>query len=225
MLSIETLQLSKTFNIGKTNQVEAVRNVSLKIHQGECLLLKGRSGSGKTTLLTLLSGLARPTSGEYTCLGKKVSRWSERFLTEFRRAHIGIIFQHFNLIESATAYRNIAIPLIPRPLKTTEIDKAVRQAADAVGISHRLEFKTAQLSGGEKQRVAIARALVANPDIVFADEPTSHLDAESSEAIFAVFEKLKSENKTLIITTHDPRLEQHKLIDRLIRMEDGQVRV
>lgn len=220
---IEAQHLVKVFNAGRPNQVAPVRNISLKVQKGECIILKGPSGSGKSTLLTLLGCLSRPTSGEYYCLGQKVSRWSEKFLTLFRRKHIGIVFQHFHLVSGLTTLQNISLPLLPTGLPEKETRARAEEAANAVQITHRLHFKANTLSGGEMQRVAIARALVNRPPLIFADEPTAHLDSKMSADVLAVFEKLKAGGATLVITTHDPAVEHHPMRDRVLVVQDGQL--
>jgi putative ABC transport system ATP-binding protein len=216
-------KISKVFNLGKPNEVKAVNEVSLQIAANSCVLLQGASGSGKSTLLTLLSCLARPTSGEYLCLGEKVSRWSEKFLTQFRQKNIGIVFQHFNLIQGLTVFDNIAVPLLPQQYSRKNITNAVEMAAENAQITHRLQFKVDSLSGGEMQRVAIARALVANPQIIFADEPTAHLDSNIAAEMLDIFVRLKARGKTLVITSHDILVQKHPIFDTVIEMQDGKI--
>ncbi|MCU0444421.1 MAG: ABC transporter ATP-binding protein [Microscillaceae bacterium] len=222
-LIIETKDLVKKFYAGKPNEIVAVNQINLQIKDNSCTVLQGASGSGKTTLLTVLSGLAKPTSGEYICLGEKISRWSEKFLTQFRQKHIGIIFQQFQLIKGFTAYTNLAIPLYPLRYNLRQIDQLIQQVAEQVNIRHRLDYQVDTLSGGEMQRVAIARALINQPQIIFADEPTSHLDSQASENIMQIFADLKAQGKTLFITTHDPRVQNSALIDYKIEMKDGKI--
>jgi putative ABC transport system ATP-binding protein len=220
---IYTQNLNKIFNSGKPNEVRPVQDIQLQILPNTYTVLKGASGSGKTTLLTLLSCLAKPSSGTYECLGESVSRWSEKFLTRFRQQHIGIVFQQFQLISGMSTYQNIAVPLIPLRDTRSEMDRKITEIAEQVGITHRLHFKVDTLSGGERQRVAIARALVNNPPLLFADEPTAHLDSVMSERILEIFENLKQQGKTIFMTTHDPRVEQHPAVDKVLVMEDGKL--
>ena len=219
--AIQTENLTKIFNKGKNNEVEAVLDINLSVKSGTCVLLSGASGSGKTTLLSLLSCLTRPTAGKYHCLGQEVSHWSEKFLTEFRQKHLGIVFQHFNLIKKMTSQVNIGLPLLAQNYSLAQIEKKVQQVAQDVGIEQRLNFEIDTLSGGELQRVAIARALVGEPDIIFADEPTSHLDSENSEQILYLFSQLKAAGKTIIITSHDSLVRSHQLIDETFELKDG----
>jgi len=217
--------LKKAFNLGKPNEVTPVDGISLSIPQGACVILKGPSGSGKTTLLTLLSCLARPTAGTYHCLGEQVSRWSEKFLTRFRQQHIGVVFQQFNLIGGFTAGVNISLPLMPSGISSVKLKQRVEQAANWVQIEHRLSFPIQQLSGGELQRVAIARALINQPEILFADEPTSHLDTQMAANTLNVFDGLKKKGKTLVMTTHDPMVEAHPMVDLVFQVKDGKLAV
>ena len=220
---ISIKNLSKTFNSGQHNQVDAVLDVSFSIHSSHCIVIKGPSGSGKSTLLSILGCLAKPTKGEYICLDKKVSRWSEKFLTQFRREHIGIVFQNFNLINGLTVEENVAMPLLPMNRSVKDIKDKSKQTAKHLQIDHRLSFKVDTLSGGEMQRLAIARALINNPDIIIADEPTAHLDTELAKDILEIFNQLKAEGKTLIIASHDPLVESHPMIDKVFCMRDGQL--
>ncbi|NJL13496.1 MAG: ABC transporter ATP-binding protein [Microscillaceae bacterium] len=220
-VALEAYSISKIFNAGKSNEVRPVESVSLSVAQNTCVLIQGASGSGKTTLLSILSCLAKPSAGRYECLGEPVSRWSEKFLTRFRRQHLGIVFQRFQLVEYLSAYQNIALPLLPRALSDRAIDAKVRQVASQLGLTARLHFRAGLLSGGEQQRVAIARALVHEPRILFADEPTAHLDGRASAAVLEIFAQIKAEGRTLVITSHDARVAQSGLIDTVLTMEDG----
>ena len=220
-ISIETHQLSKTFNQGKRNAYAALSSINLSVARGKCLVLQGASGSGKTTLLTILGCLAKPTSGEFICLGRKVSKWSEKFLTQFRREHIGMIFQQFQLISGFTVFENIALPLIPCLHSAKILAQKVEQAAEQANITAKLHEKIDVLSGGEQQRVAIARAIVHQPTILLADEPTSNLDKENASQILTLFEYLKKKGATLVLTTHDSLVANHTLVDTIAQMQDG----
>lgn len=221
--AIETISLQKIYHRGKPNEVRAVDGVDLKIGRGTMAVLRGPSGSGKTTLLSVLACLTKPTSGTFYCLGEQVSKWTEQLLTEFRRRHIGIVFQHFNLISGLTTRQNIALPLIPLGRSLRQNREAVAQAAEQLGIAHRLDFRVDLLSGGEMQRVAIARALVMQPEIIFADEPTAHLDQANSENVLAILDGLKQQGHSLIVTTHDPLVANSSIVDQQIYMQDGRL--
>lgn len=213
--------VSKIFNKDKPNEVQAVSGVSLTINRGEAVVIKGPSGSGKTTLVAMLGCMSRPTSGDVYVLGNRVSKWTEKFLTLFRRRHIGFIFQNFNLITGLTADQNIVLPLLPAAVNLHNLSSRTAEIARRLGISPRLHFKVDSLSGGEMQRVAIARALIANPEILIADEPTAHLDTHLSRQILNIFGELKQDGKTVIIATHDPLVYESDLVDRIICMRDG----
>ena len=203
--------------------MNAVIHVSFSIQSNQCVLIKGPSGSGKSTLLSIIGCLAKPTEGEYICLDQKVSRWSEKFLTQFRREHIGIVFQNFNLISGLTVEENIGLPLLPVNLSAKLIKNKSVHTAKHLQIDHRLFFKVDTLSGGEMQRLAIARALINDPDIIIADEPTAHLDTELAKDILEIFTQLKAEGKTLIIASHDPLVERHPMVNTVFCMRDGQL--
>jgi len=220
---IQTRNLNKVYNKGGSNEVRAVQDVTLNIGQNSVSLFRGPSGSGKSTLLSILGGLSRPTSGDLICLDENLSHWSEKFLTGFRRQHIGMIFQNFNLINNLSACDNIATPLIPQALSLKTIRQRVERVASIVKVEHRLHFKAGSLSGGEQQRVAIARALISEPEILIADEPTAHLDSALSDEILDIFRILKSDGKTILIATHDPVLNEHPLIDRVYCIKDGRL--
>jgi len=221
---LSAVGLSKIFNPGAHNEVDAVVDVHLSVMAGQAVLIKGPSGSGKTTLLTMLGCLAKPTSGQYTCLDQPVSHWPEKFLTRFRRQHIGIVFQNFNLISGLSVFENIALPLLPAGPSYATLKNRVSQLAGEFRIDHRLHFNVDTLSGGEMQRVAIGRALVNQPQILIADEPTAHIDSRLAEEILELFHQLKNRGLTLIIASHDPLLEAHPMIDRVYCMRDGRLR-
>ena len=215
--------LSKIFNNDQSNEVAAVVDISLSIQPNQCALIKGPSGSGKSTLLSIIGCLTKPSKGEYICLDQKVSRWSEKFLTLFRREHFGIVFQNFNLINGLTVAENMALPLLPVNLSTRTIADKTKQTASHLQIDHRLSFNVDTLSGGEMQRLAIARALINDPDIIIADEPTAHLDTDLAKDILELFAQLKADGKTLLIATHDPLVENHPMVDAIFCMRDGQL--
>ncbi len=220
---IKTRNLNKIFNKNGPNEVRAVQGATLDIRPGSASLFRGPSGSGKSTLLSMLGGLTRPSSGDLICLGENLSHWPEKFLTGFRRKHIGMIFQNFNLINNLSAYDNIATPLIPQAISIQSLRKRVERVAAIAQIEHRLHFKAATLSGGEQQRVAIARALISEPEILIADEPTAHLDSALSDEILDIFAVLKQNGKTILIATHDPVLNNHPLIDQIYCIKDGRL--
>ncbi len=215
--------MTKVFNRGKPNEVVAVRDVSIEVNEGEVAVLRGPSGSGKTTLLSLIACVAKPTSGRVFVAGKEVSKLPERFLTLFRREHVGIIFQQFNLIPELSVVDNVVVPLIPTPLPANESRKRALALLKNLGMERRSDFKVRELSGGEQQRVAIARALVNNPRIIVADEPTAHLDTALAEEFLRIMHNLKREGRTIVIATHDPLVFQHEMVDVIFDMRDGRL--
>lgn len=222
-LIIETQHLNKYYNRYKPDQVKALEDVSLTISQGETLVINGASGSGKTTLLSLIGCMARPTSGSVYVQDKEVSRLPEKFLTDIRRQTFGFIFQQFNLIKSISVLENILLPLYPNELSMREMRRRADEILTRLNIFTKARTKIYALSGGEQQRVAIARALINRPQIIIADEPTAHLDSVLAAELLQILSELNREGKTVIIATHDPFVSNHKLINRVIRMRDGQL--
>ena len=206
----------------KFGDLEIVKDISLKVKEGEFVSLVGKSGCGKTTLLSLLSGLERPTKGQVIINGKEITRASEEELALFRRAYIGFIFQSFNLIPTLSAWENVALPLFPIKMTNEQRHDRSLELLEQMEMGHRTGHLPAALSGGEKQRVAIARALINHPKIVFADEPTGNLDSATGDAIMTILNRLhKKQGMTLLMVTHEPELA--KTADRVIRMQDGEV--
>lgn len=201
---IEAKKLTKIYG-DRENKVVALDHADLEIAEGGFISIMGPSGSGKSTLLHLLSGLDKPTSGVLTYDGKEIYDYSDRELSAFRRRRIGFIFQQFNLLPVLTAKENIIMPLLldrKRPDETY-----LKQLTDLLNISDRLDHLPAELSGGQQQRVAIARALIAQPDIIFADEPTGNLDSKSGGEVMEMLKGIwRTTGKTLVIITHDHRV-------------------
>jgi putative ABC transport system ATP-binding protein len=195
--------VSKTFSKGDET-ITPLDDVSLQIHEGEFLSLMGPSGTGKSTLLNLVSGIDRPDSGTITVDGTEVTKLSRSELADWRAANLGYIFQTHNLIPVLTAYENVELPTLLLKLSSSQRRQRVELALEAVGLSDRMDHYPRQLSGGQEQRVGIARAIVAHPKVVVADEPTGSLDAESSEQIQILLQRLNQELKiTLLMVTHD----------------------
>lgn len=222
-IMIELNSIKKVFNAGKPNEFVAVDGVSISIDANKATALKGPSGSGKTTLLSILGCMARPTSGRIMLLDREITSLPERFLTEIRRGTFGFIFQQFNLIKGITAIENVMIPGYPTGEKHSSLKKKAMDLLDLFNLSHKAHSKVEWLSGGEAQRVAISRALVNNPTVLIADEPTAHLDTRLSREFMEIMRKLKDENKTLLIASHDPIVYESDVIDRVIGMRDGKI--
>src|SRR6267143_2748444 len=187
-------------------EVVALDRVNLEIKERDFFALMGPSGSGKSTLLNLLAGIDRTTEGEVEVLGTQLARLSESQLAAWRNAHIGYIFQTFNLVPVLTAFENVELPLLLTKLSKAERRKNVETALELVGLSDRMHHQPRQLSGGQEQRVAIARAIVTDPDLILADEPTGNLDAKAGEEILSILSTLNRElKKTIVMVTHDPQ--------------------
>ena len=215
---IEIEDLRKVYQMG-TEQVEALKSVSLKIQKNEFVALMGPSGSGKSTLMNLLGCLDTPTKGYYLLNNKKVSLMFDGELAEIRNKEIGFVFQTFNLLPRLSALENVALPLVySGDSKKKREEKALR-ALDMVNLSDRVYHKPNELSGGQRQRVAIARALVNNPSIILADEPTGNLDTKTSVEIMRIFEEIHQLGNTVILVTHEPDIAQHA--HRIIKLRDG----
>ncbi|MBC5733299.1 ABC transporter ATP-binding protein [Flavonifractor sp. DFI.6.63] len=217
---IEATELSKRYGCG-AGQVTALDRVSLRIRQGEFLSVMGPSGSGKSTLLHLLSALDQPTSGCVRYDGADLGQLDDRALSALRRRRVGFIFQQFNLLPVLTARENILLPLL---LDRRRPDSnRLEELAGPLGIADRLEHLPHELSGGQQQRVAIARALCADPEVLFADEPTGNLDSNSGREVMELLRDVNARlNKTVVVITHDSRVAA--LACRRLEMCDGTLR-
>ena len=222
IMVIQIENLHRTFEHAG-NEVKVLQDINLSVKQGECVVLKGVSGSGKTTLLSLMAGLDKPSSGKVLIEGEPISKLPDAFASELRAKKIGMIFQHFNLLEHLSVSENVTIPLIPLGMKMKEIYKKVEHALDLANIMHKKEILTSRLSGGEKQRTAIARALVANPDIILCDEPTANLDRDNSLLFIDTLKKLHNMGKTIVVATHDPLFNNLDFKSTVIPMVDGKI--
>jgi len=220
MIQIENL--NRTFEHAG-NEVKVLQSINLNIAEGECVVLKGVSGSGKTTLLSLMAGLDKPSSGKVLIEREPISKLPDAFASELRAKKIGMIFQHFNLLEHLSVSENVTIPLIPSGLKMKEIHEKVNHALKLANIMHKKESLASTLSGGEKQRTAIARALVANPDIILCDEPTANLDRDNSLLFIEILKVLHGMGKTIVIATHDPLFDTLDFESTVIPMVDGKI--
>jgi len=196
-----------------------LHGVSFNIEAGEFVAIMGPSGSGKSTLMHILSFLDRLTSGEYFFDNDDTKDFEDDYLATLRNEKVGFIFQAFNLLPRTTVLDNVKLPLIYSQKKNH--DELARKALDSVGLSHRLEYFTNQISGGEKQRVAIARALVCDPKIIFADEPTGNLDSKSGNIVMSILQKLNDQGHTIILVTHEMDTANHA--KRIIRLKDGNI--
>lgn len=212
-------KVSKTYEQAGA-PIEVLRGLELEISPGETVAILGQSGSGKSTLLSLLAGLDRPTSGAVRIAGQDLAALGESELARFRASRIGIVFQQFHLLAHLTALENVALPL--EIIRDAGAQERAAQLLGRVGLSHRLEHQSAQLSGGEKQRVAIARAIAARPALLLADEPSGNLDVRTGvDVMNALFEQVRLEKMALLLVTHDEGLAAR--CDRTLRLLDGKL--
>jgi lipoprotein-releasing system ATP-binding protein len=215
--------LCKVYNQGEPNEIEVLHGLDLRVRQGEFAALIGPSGSGKSTLLNVLGLLERGTAGRYTLAGEDVGRLDDEGLTRLRRDTLGFVFQFHHLLPAFTAEENVSMPVRSRDGVVSRAQRErARELLAAVGLSHAMDRKPAQLSGGMQQRVAIARALMLEPPLVLADEPTGNLDTASSSEVFALMRDIhRRVGTTFLIVTHDPRLAAR--CDRIIELVDGRI--
>ncbi|MFI9590501.1 ABC transporter ATP-binding protein [Nonomuraea sp. NPDC052265] len=206
----------------KYGDAAALNGVSLQIRPGESVAVMGPSGCGKSTLLNMVAGLDRPTSGSIVVQGEDLGTMNETRLALFRRRHIGMIFQFFNLIDDLPALDNIALAAQLSGTSARQARKHAHELLEKLGVAHRADNYPATLSGGERQRVAVARALMNRPALLLADEPTGALDSRSGEQVMNLLNDLNRLGHTLLIVTHDPRLAS-RCATRLIELADGQV--
>ena len=217
---IRAENLAKVYELGKT-QVPALCGVSFEVRRGEFMAIMGPSGSGKSTLMNLLGCLDTPSSGEYVLNGRKVSQMTENELALTRNREIGFVFQVFNLLPRATAFRNVELPLIYKGLRKREREGRVRAAISQVDMTARISHRPPELSGGERQRVAIARALVNEPSLILADEPTGNLDSKTGQEILNLFHRLHENRHTIILVTHDKDVAGQT--ERILFLRDGRL--
>ena len=220
MSLIETVDLWKTYQMG-TEEVHALRGVSIQIERGEYVAIMGPSGSGKSTLMNLIGCLDTPSKGTYLLNDKQVSTMNDDELARIRNEEIGFVFQTFNLLPRASALHNVELPLIYAGVPAKERADRANEALDKVELGDRKGHRPNQMSGGQRQRVAIARALVNNPSILLADEPTGNLDSRTGVEIMALFERLHEAGNTIVLVTHEPDVAAHA--HRTIHIRDGQV--
>lgn len=215
---IKTKDIVKLYVMG-TEELYALKGVSMTIHKNEYVAIMGPSGSGKSTFMNIIGCLDTPTSGSYDLNGQNVSEMDDNELATVRNKEIGFVFQTFNLLPRSNALHNVELPLIYSGIaRSTRIEMA-EQALLNVGLQDRMTHKPNELSGGQRQRVAIARALVNNPSIILADEPTGNLDSKTGDEIMELFDNLHSLGNTIILVTHEDFIAEHA--HRVIKLRDG----
>ena len=210
--------IAKVYQVG-SEEVHALRDVSIKINKNEYVAIMGPSGSGKSTLMNMLGCLDTPTSGIYDFKGSSVSEMTDNELARIRNKEIGFVFQTFNLLARSDAVHNVELPLIYAGVPSAERKERARQALIDVALGDRMHHKPNELSGGQRQRVAIARALVTKPAIILADEPTGNLDSKTGEEIMALFLEIHEKGNTIILVTHEEYIAEHAM--RILRLRDG----
>lgn len=221
-MSIILDHVSKVYGEAES-KVNALNEISLKIHNGDFVAVMGTSGAGKTTLLNIIGCIDTPDAGRYIFYDKEILKCNDKELSEIRNEHIGFVLQDFGLIAYKNVFDNVAVPLLvgKRHYNRAEIKRKVRMALEKTGIANLAGRKAYKLSGGQKQRVSIARALVNNPDVLLADEPTGNLDRKTSEMIMDQLTKVNKSGTTVILVTHDEKIAGY--CKRLILIEDGKI--
>ncbi|MGN0652405.1 MAG: ABC transporter ATP-binding protein [Gemmiger sp.] len=218
---IRTVGLRKVYVTGK-ERVAALDDVNISIEKGEFCCIVGQSGSGKSTLLNQLAGLEKPTRGKVFIGRHEISAMTEDELARFRQAHLGFIFQSYNLLPSMTAAENVAMPLMFKGIPKAERLARAEKELESMGLKGRARHLPSEMSGGQQQRVGIARAFVTNPKVIFADEPTGNLDSVTSrQVLFRMLEMTRTSGTTLVMVTHQPELAA--CADRIVTILDGRV--
>lgn len=215
---IKTKDIVKLYVMG-TEELYALKGVSMTIHKNEYVAIMGPSGSGKSTMMNIIGCLDTPTSGYYELNGQNVSEMDDNELAAVRNKEIGFVFQTFNLLPRSNALHNVELPLIYAGMSKAERMERAEEALLKVSLQDRMKHKPNELSGGQRQRVAIARALVNKPSIILADEPTGNLDSKTGDEIMELFDNLHSLGNTIILVTHEDFIAEHA--HRVIRLRDG----
>lgn len=220
LLEVQHLQKVYTTRFGG-NQVQALADVEFSVEAGEYVAIMGESGSGKTTLLNILAALDRPTAGEVRLNGKALSDVRERDLAAFRRAHLGFVFQDFNLLDTFSLRDNIFLPLVLAGKDYGEMSRRLKPIAARLGITELLDKYPYEVSGGQKQRSAVARALITDPQLVLADEPTGALDSRAADSLLELFGEINQAGQTILMVTHSIKAASHA--KRVLFLRDGRV--
>jgi putative ABC transport system ATP-binding protein len=222
MIVIENVY--KIYNEEKAESYTALKGINLEIEKGSTVILSGVSGSGKSTLLSLIGGLDKPSSGKIMVEERLISKLPDLHASAYRSQTVGMVFQHFNLIESLSVEENIIAALIPLRLPLNKMQEMTQESMELANISHKASQQVNALSGGEKQRCAIARALVNRPNLILCDEPTANLDKANTLKFIEILKTLRQLGKTIVIATHDPIFQALDFIDQTYFIEDGTIR-
>ena len=220
ILEVQGIKKTYTTRFG-ANKVEALKNVNFSVEEGEYVAIMGESGSGKTTLLNILAALDRPTGGHVILDGKDLTTIKDADIAEFRRDHLGFVFQDFNLLDTFSLRDNIYLPLVLAGRDHREMEKKLEPIAKILGISSLLEKYPYEVSGGQKQRVAVARALITNPKLILADEPTGALDSKATDELLRLFGEINKSGQTILMVTHSVKAASHA--NRVLFIRDGEV--
>ena len=215
--------VTKHYNEGRPNEVQALRGIDLTIAKNAITVLKGPSGSGKTTLLSIIGCMARPTTGRVILNGEPVSGLPEKFQTELRRTTFGFVFQRFNLVRGISVLENVMLPAAPLGEPHAVVRARAMERLAALDLGDKALMPVEHLSGGETQRAAIARALINDAPILIADEPTANLDTALADKFLSLLRQLRTEGRTIVMTSHDPRIWEAEAVDTVVEMRDGQL--
>lgn len=220
ILEVNNLKKVYTTRLGG-NQVEALKNLSFSVEEGEYVAIMGESGSGKTTLLNILTALDKPTGGQVILNGKNIVDIREKEISAFRRENLGFVFQDFNLLDNFSLKDNIVLPLVLSGVDYKEMERRITPIAAQLGILDILGKYPYEVSGGQKQRAAVARALIIKPELVLADEPTGALDSKATEDLLTLFNKINERGQTILMVTHSTKAASHAR--RVLFIKDGEV--
>lgn len=220
ILEVDALKKTYTTRFGGS-KVEALKNVSFRVEEGEYVAIMGESGSGKTTLLNILAALDKPTGGSVRLDGQDLSKIKESAIAAFRRDNLGFVFQDFNLLDTFSLEDNIYLPLVLAGKNLGEMKERIKPIAETLGITSLLKKYPYEVSGGQKQRAAVARALITNPRLVLADEPTGALDSKATDELLGLFGKINAAGQTVLMVTHSVKAASHA--GRVLFIKDGEV--
>ena len=220
ILEVQGLKKTYTTRLGGS-RVEALKNVTFQVEEGEYVAIMGESGSGKTTLLNILAALDKPTGGTVKLDGREMSAIREAELAAFRRDHLGFVFQDFNLLDTFSLEDNIYLPLVLAGRRPEEMKRQLEPVAKKLGIADLLKKYPYEVSGGQKQRAAVARALITNPRLILADEPTGALDSRATDELLRLFGEINAGGQTILMVTHSVRAASHA--GRVLFIRDGEV--